>query len=305
MIIITKDSDFKSIKKEVVVLKQDLDNIKNKFVAAMKEINNSAGSVDFSSWNDDIQKELDNYLNDDFKNGCDKISTDLESGNFVNLYNSVTNLITELGFCIDCKERIDKTETALTNTPAQVDVQDPYQQTNIYGEYQPNYVDNPAYTGLKKELSGYKIELDGYVVNCNRFLNNIASITFIGTFDSVGVNDSNMNNSLPSSVYNEIPDNLSEDYHPDILIDYEHGVDLAQNFLTRFLRLFTNYPVSEKGLHFVYNEADGCYYEINQDLNNANNVCLYDSIPAGESPGDYGYKPFSIKDINKMSVLNR
>ncbi len=305
MISITKDSDFKSIKKEVVVLKQDLDNIKNKFVAAMKEINNSAGSVDFSSWNDDIQKELDNYLNDDFKNGCDKISTDLESGNFVNLYNSVTNLITELGFCIDCKERIDKTETALTNTPAQVDVQDPYQQTNIYGEYQPNYVDNPAYTGLKKELSGYKIELDGYVVNCNRFLNNIASITFIGTFDSVGVNDSNMNNSLPSSVYNEIPDNLSEDYHPDILIDYEHGVDLAQNFLTRFLRLFTNYPVSEKGLHFVYNEADGCYYEINQDLNNANNVCLYDSIPAGESPGDYGYKPFSIKDINKMSVLNR
>lgn len=305
MISINKDSDFKSIKKEVVVLKKDLDNIKNKFVAAMKEINNSAESVDFSSWNDDIQKELDNYLNDDFKNGCDKISTDLESGNFVNLYNSVTNLITELGFCIDCKERIDNTETALTNTPAQVDVQDPYQQTNIYGEYQPNYVDNPAYTGLKKELSGYKIELDGYVVNCNRFLNTIASITFIGTFDSVGVNDSNMNNGLPNTVYNEIPDNLSEDYHPDILIDYEHGVDLAQNFLTRFLRLFTNYPISEKGLHFVYNEADGCYYEINQDLNNANNVCLYDSIPAGESPGDYGYKPFSIKDINKMSVLNR
>ena len=305
MIKITKNSDFNSIKKEVEVLKKDLDNIKTKFIAAMKDVNSSAGSVDFNSWNDDIQKELDTYLNEDFKKGCDKISTDLESGNFVNLYNSVTNLNTELGFCIDCKARIDKTKEALRNTPKKVDVPDPYKQTNSYGEYQPNYVDNPAYIGLKNELDGYKIELDGYVVNCNRFLTTISSITFIGNFDKVGVNDSSMNNSLPSSVYNEIPDNLSEDYHPDIIIDYEHGVDLAQNAITRFLGIFKNYPVSEKGLHFVYNEEDGCYYEVNQDLNNAYNNISYDSIPAGESPAYYGYKKFSFKDINKMRVLKR
>lgn len=304
MISIKETSDFQSLMEDVDGLKKDLDSIRKKYSSVLSEIDSSASSIDFNDWNDDIEKELNNYLSDDFKNGCNKISTDLESGNFVILYNSVSNLLTELLKCFQCKGKIDCLNNQLSNTSKTV-------QTGGEVTYDADgtaiipTTDNFVYEELEKQLKLLKEELSGYVYNCNDYLKTISSITFVGTFNKVGINDLPGIDSSPSTCYNSIPDNLSEDYHPELIFDFEHGVDAAQNPITKFLRLFVNYPVSDQGLHFVYNEKDGCYYEVNQDLNNAGNVMNYEDIPEGESPSEYGYKPFSIDDINKLSVVVR
>ena len=308
---ITVNSDFKNIKEDIEILQKDLDSIKTKYVSIIEEIDASARSLDFNSWHDDIQKELSNYLNNNFRSDCNKVSKDLESGNFVSLYNSVTNLVTELGFCIECKERIDAKKEQISNTAEKVEETptleywDYAKLSETGGQYEPQYVDNPVYTQLCNELSSLNTELSGYVTNCNIYLNIISSITFIGSFDKVDINESSINNYLPDCVYNTIPDNLSDDYHPDITIDYNHGVDSAHNIISKSMKLFRNYSIAEEGLHFMYNENDHCYYEVNQNLTDSTCIKAYDDIPYGESPFEHGYIPFSIDDLKKMSIISR
>ena len=311
MINITENSNFKRIKNDIELLKKDLDSIKTKYLSVIEEIDTSVSSVDFNSWNDDIQKKLSNYLNNDFKNDCNKISIDLESGNFISLYNSVTNLITELDYCIECKEQIDTKKEQIANTdekveePSTMGTWDYISLSEHGGQYEPQYTDNPVYAKLSNELSSLNTELSGYVTNCNNYLNTISSITFVGSFDRVGINNSSINDYLPSSVYNTIPDNLSDDYHPDITIDYNHGVDFAQNFISKSLKFYRNYSVSEEGLHFVYNENDHCYYEVNQNLTDSTCNIAFNDIPDGESPFEHGYRQFSIDDLKKVNIVSR
>lgn len=297
MISITSNSDFITLKKLMETLKSDLDSLKTSYSQAINDINGSAGNIDFSSWEDEIKNELNSYLTDDFKSSCEKISNDLESGNYVSLYNAVTNLITELDFCIDCKKRIENKKIELSNTDQQV--QEPVNPWVPSDETGPKYVDNPTYTALKNELLDLKEELDGYIMNCKNYLTTIASITFTGTFDKVNVNTNTPSSTSPSSVYNQIPDNLSEDYHPDIYIDSAHTIDLPGLWI-----LNENYSETSEPLHFVYNEQDKCYYEVTQNLVGGERQYIGDSYKE-ESPGDYGYVGINFDTLMNSKIKNR
>ena len=59
------------------------------------------------------------------------------------------------------------------------------------------------------------------------------------------------------------------------------------------------------GLHFVYNEQDKCYYEINQNLNSTDSLFPYEKIPEGKSPKEYGYIPRTPEELAGSTIVDR
>ena len=307
---VNKNSDFMNIYKAVDELKLELESIKKKYSSVLSEIDSSTSSISFNEWDDDIEDELDNFLSKDFKNGYGKISSDLEDGNFVSLYNSVVNLLQELFLCFDTKIKINSYKEQLKNTPEKVIDTEAYNELSIkdpsggVSADEIPYTNNFVYDEMKNSITELDKKLDEHILKCNNYIDSISSITFTGTFDKVGVDDINGEFSRPDTYYNVIPETLSDDYHPDIIFDYDHGVDSIKNPILKFLKFGNIWSNSNDGLHFVYSEADGCYYEINQNLNNPE-VLRYDEIPAGDSPSKYGYRKFSISDMKNWSVIER
>ena len=161
---VNTESNYTNILAELIDFKTGLDGLSGTYTVAIGDMNSNRPSVSLTNWDDAIARKFEDFINNCLFSGIDTIDSDISSGSYSKLKETVNSLEQSLKNCKELQEKIKEKRNELSSVSNNSSIDEATRESQK--------------STLNSSISRYETSFNEQIATCNTLLERLETIRF-------------------------------------------------------------------------------------------------------------------------------